>query len=64
MGVCSLLGGSAVHNGVVVHHRQELLGGTTHRRLAKYAPHGPKGSIQLQDHGDPVRFRNIWVRPL
>jgi hypothetical protein len=52
------------HNGVVLHNHQELLGPTKHREVAHYAPHGPKGPIQLQDHGDPVRYRNIWVRPL
>ena len=55
---------TVIHNGVVVHHRRELIGGTTHRRLAKYTPHPPAGPIQLQDHGNPTRFRNIWVRPL
>lgn len=53
------------HNGLLVHHRQELLGPTQHRQLASYAdPHGPEGPLTLQDHGDRVRFRNIWVRPL
>ncbi len=55
---------TVIHNGVVVHHRRELLGGTAHRAVAKYNAHGPEGRIKLQDHGNPVRFRNIWVRPL
>lgn len=52
------------HNGVLVHDAQEFVGATTHRELAKYAPHAETGPIQLQDHGNPVRFRNIWVRAL
>lgn len=53
------------HNGVLAHLRQVMQGPTKHRELASYAsPHGPKGPIVLQDHGDPVRFRNIWVREM
>jgi hypothetical protein len=55
---------TVVHNGIVVQLDETLLGATAHRALAKYEPHGDKGPIRLQDHGDPVRFRNIWVRPL
>jgi hypothetical protein len=53
-----------LHNGVVVHNHRAYLGATTHRRVPSYKSHPDKGRIQLQDHANPVRFRNIWVRPL
>lgn len=56
---------TVIHNGAVVHHRQEMMGPTGHRNLSSYdRPHGPTGPLKLQDHGNPTRFRNIWYRPL
>ncbi len=55
---------TVIHNGVLVHHHQELLGSTGHKILPSYEPHPPKGPIRLQDHGNPVRYRNIWIRDL
>lgn len=54
---------TVLHNGVLVHDAREFLGATTHRKVAQYSPHG-EGPIGLQDHGNPVRFRNIWIRRL
>jgi len=51
-------------NGVLVHNRKEVSGPTVHRQLAKYAPQPAEDSIVLQDHQQPVRYRNIWVRRL
>jgi len=52
------------HNGVLVHDHAEILGETAHRALPKYAPHDAAGPLRLQDHGCPVRYRNVWIRPL
>lgn len=52
------------HNGIVVHHDTELNGPTTHRGVSDYEPHAEEEPLKLQDHGDLVRFRNIWYRPL
>jgi len=55
------------HNGVLVQDHVELSGGTDWRgphSISKYEPHGDKGPIMLQDHGNPVLFRNLGVREL
>ena len=55
---------TVIWNGVMVHHRRELMGATVWREVAKYTPHAPELPLMLQDHGNPVRFRNVWVRKL
>lgn len=51
-------------NGVVIHHHTEIQGPTQHRNLATAKAHPETGPLSLQDHGDLVRYRNIWYRPL
>ena len=54
-----------IQNGVVVQNHQRMEGPTGHMMVAKYPDKFPdKGPIALQFHGNAIRYRNIWVRPL
>ena len=56
---------TVVQNGVLLHHKQALIGPTGHKSLASYKKDTPEvGPIALQDHGNRVRFRNIWIRTI
>jgi len=50
------------HNGVLAQNHFELLGNTPFSDPPSYNQHDVKQPIRLQDHGNPVKFRNIWVR--
>jgi hypothetical protein len=52
------------HNGVLVQNNVELSGPTTWLERPSYSAHPEKQPISLQDHGNPVRYRNIWLREL
>ena len=52
------------HNGVLVHLEQPFLGPTVWRALPHYSPHPDRLPLRLQEHGSPIRFRNIWIREL
>jgi hypothetical protein len=54
---------TVIHNGVLVQNHVMLKGHTPYIGLPKYTAHG-KLPIRLQDHGNPVSFRNIWIREL
>lgn len=55
---------TVLHNGVLIHHHQAFIGRMAHRAVGTYAPHGPEEPLGLQNHGDRVRYRNIWIRRL
>ncbi len=55
---------TVLHNGIVVQHRTEILGPTSHKKLPVVKAHPEKLSIKLQDHNNKTRFRNIWIREL
>jgi hypothetical protein len=56
---------TVLHNGVLVHHNQKIYGPTGHRIVARYTkPIPEKLPLSLSAHNNPVRFRNIWIRPL
>jgi len=55
---------TVLHNGVLVQDHVEVLGSTAHNMPALYVAHAPKRPLVLQNHGNPMRFRNVWIRPL
>jgi hypothetical protein len=55
---------TVLQNGVLVLNHAEILGDTSWDQVPAYRTHAQKGPIGLQFHGNPVRFRNIWIRPL
>jgi hypothetical protein len=52
------------HNGVLIQHNSRLKGTTTHENTTAYEVHDLRQPLMIQDHGDRVLFRNIWIREL
>jgi hypothetical protein len=55
---------TVLHNGVLAQDDVILVGPTANRSRPSYKAHPPKLPLLLQNHGNPVRFRNIWIREL
>ena len=55
---------TVVHNGILVEDHVELKGSTAYIGKPVYEKHGMKEPLELQDHGNPVSYRNIWIREL
>ena len=55
---------TVIHNGVLVQNNAALWGSTEYIGSPEYRKHGEKEPISLQDHGNPVSYRNIWIREL
>jgi hypothetical protein len=55
---------TVIHNGVVVQNHTEIIGFTNYDKAAAYVQHAEKLPLVLMYHGDPVRFRNIWIREI
>src|SRR4051812_32411256 len=51
-------------NGVLVQDHTPIEGGGGHKARSHPHPFPEQGPLKLQDHGNPVRYRNIWYRPL
>ena len=55
---------TVLHNGVLVQNNVQLWGPTEYIGAPKYKMHAAKEPLMLQDHGDLISFRNIWIREL
>jgi hypothetical protein len=55
---------TVLHNGVVTQDHYRLTGGSGHYAQPPYKKHAEALPLHLQNHGDPVRYRSIWYRPL
>ena len=55
---------TVLHNGVLIQNHVELLGPSKFIGKPSYEVHAGKLPLMLQDHNNPVSYRNIWIRPL
>lgn len=53
---------TVVHNGILVQDHVALKGNTVYIGAPSYEQHNLKEPLVLQDHGNPVSYRNIWIR--
>jgi hypothetical protein len=55
---------TVIHNGIVLHHRKEIIGPMAHKIVAPMRPHRDEEPLGIQNHDTRVRYRNIWMRRL
>src|SRR6185369_14662313 len=55
---------TVIHNGVLVQDNVEIWGPTNWLQHSPYKVHADKLPLSSQDHGNPVRYRNIWLREI
>ncbi len=55
---------TVIHNGVLIQNHVEIMGETVFIGAPKYETHPEKLSLVLQEHNNPVSYRNIWIREL
>ncbi len=55
---------TVLHNGILIQDHVKLTGPTAYQQRPPYSPHQDNLPVRLQDHGDPVRFRRLWIRRL
>jgi hypothetical protein len=55
---------TVLHNGILVQNNVEIKGPTEYIGIPNYKAHATEMPLELQDHGDLVSYRNIWVRKL
>jgi hypothetical protein len=55
---------TVLHNGILIQNNAELYGNTEDKKPALYIAHAASAPLELQNHGDLVRYWNIWIRGL
>jgi hypothetical protein len=55
---------TVLQNGILIQNDVHILGGTEYIGIPSYTKHADKLPLMLQDHGDAVSYRNIWVREI
>jgi len=55
---------TVLHNGVLIQDHFEIQGTSAWDSPPEYEPHAQRLPLDIQNHGNPVRFRNIWIREI
>ncbi len=55
---------TVIQNGILVQNNATIMGSTEYTGIPTYKKHNDKEPLLLQNHGDSVSYRNIWIREL